>query len=104
MSIGGFPLTAGFPGRWALLGVLSEIDVLAASSILFAFFAIGAAVIRWLSVATRRSELVQRTVTALDERILLFGGMGICVLLGAFPQSTFLWVARAASGLPNLVP
>ncbi|MGD8555573.1 MAG: proton-conducting transporter membrane subunit [Anaerolineales bacterium] len=104
MSIGGFPLTAGFPGRWALLGVLAEIDVLAASSILFAFFAIGAAVIRWLSVATRRSKLVQRAVTALDERILLFGGMGICVLLGAFPQSTFLWVARAASGLPNLVP
>jgi NADH-quinone oxidoreductase subunit N len=104
LSIGGFPLTAGFPGRWGLLVLLGGTDPLAAGSILLASFAIGSAAIRWLKISLRPTPPLQRSQLSNEEGFFLIGGIVLCVLLGAFPQLIFPWVVRAAQGLSNLVP
>lgn len=103
LSVAGFPLTAGFPGRWALLAILAEGDVSAAVAVLLGVLFVGGAAARWLGVLLRGSESVDRRTPSFAVRVFLVGGIGMCILFGAFPQ-LFASVFLAARGLTNLVP
>jgi formate hydrogenlyase subunit 3/multisubunit Na+/H+ antiporter MnhD subunit len=103
-SMAGFPLTAGFPGRWALLTTLARIDPLAGWAVILAFLFIGAAVLRWASTLLGSPVEEQITETSTTETIFLVGGIAMCILMGAFPQLIYPWVTEAAAGMLQLFP
>lgn len=103
-SMAGFPLTAGFPGRWALLSTLATLDPLAGWAIILAFLCVCAAALRWTN-ALLGSPLDERIMSStLTETIFLIGGIAMCILLGAFPQLLYPWVTEAAAGMVQLFP
>lgn len=103
LTIGGFPLTAGFPARWALLPILAQGDAWVRGSVLFGVLAVAAVAVRWLRLLLHVEAPGQAEAAPVAQSFLLIGGLAACFLLGAFPQllsSVFL----AARGLTNLVP
>ncbi len=103
LSLAGFPLTAGFPGRWALLAILARVDVPSAAAIAGASLAVSAAAIRWMGTFLQEGADLERRALPTVEEIFLSGGVGLCVLFGLFPQ-VFAWLFQATRGLTNLVP
>lgn len=103
LTIGGFPLTAGFPPRWALLPILAGCEGWVRGSVVFGMLAVGASAVRWLRRFLRAENGVAGERLPLTASAFLAGGVGICLFLGVFPQvvgSLFL----AVRGLSNLVP
>jgi formate hydrogenlyase subunit 3/multisubunit Na+/H+ antiporter MnhD subunit len=103
-SMAGFPLTAGFPGRWALLSTLATMDPVAGWAIILAFLCVGGATLRWAN-ALIGSPSDERTISSpLVEKLFIGGGIAMCILLGAFPQLLYPWVTEAAAGMSQLFP
>lgn len=99
----GFPLSAGFPGRWGIMADLASSAgwmtlVIAASSLVGLIV-----VMRWLStlLGPAISGSIQRR---LPGSALMGAGIVITILLGVFPQLVFTWISRIAAGFPALVP
>jgi formate hydrogenlyase subunit 3/multisubunit Na+/H+ antiporter MnhD subunit len=97
-SLAGFPLTAGFPGRWAVMAGGGE----AALAVVGTLAGVSLAAVRWTSIVFRSPR--ERTLPASSafERLLLGGGIVLCLLLGLFPQLLYPWVVNALSGLTGL--
>ncbi len=102
-AAGGFPLTAGFPGRWALLTMLAPVSWISAAAVLLGMAAIGLGGLRWMITMVRSRES-SKGYLGLAERAFIIGGLVLCAVLGLFPQLTFPIVVQAAAGLVNLVP
>jgi len=98
LSIAGFPLTAGFPGRWAVMAGGGP----AAYAVVGAIGAISLAAVRWTSTALRTPPSAELPSTALLERFFLGAGILLCLLLGLFPQLLYPWVIGAMNGLSGL--
>jgi formate hydrogenlyase subunit 3/multisubunit Na+/H+ antiporter MnhD subunit len=107
LSLAGFPLTAGFPGRWALLAQLAQIHPTAALFLLVGIASVGLVCARGLAAlitpVTAEAEappvsIVQRL---LSEDKLAIGVYGFALLvilsLGFFPQWLLPAVANTAS-------
>lgn len=97
-SLAGFPLTAGFPGRWAVMSGGGE----SALAVVATLAGISLAAVRWTSILFRTPP--ERTVAAPPAlaRLLLGAGILLCLLLGLFPQLLYPWVVGALSGLTGL--
>ncbi len=104
LSLGGFPLTAGFPARWALLELFAESGTGAIS---------GLALIMPTAVATAIAlRLAERAIggweagrhESIGVRIFLSVGILTCILQGVFPQMIFPWITDVVRGLSNLFP
>lgn len=104
LSLGGFPLTAGFPGRWALITLLAPIDPLASASILLALICLGGITLRWVGIFFIRRAEYSKPSVSLYERVFIGMGIGFCVLLGLFPQILYPWVLQAVAGMSQLMP
>jgi formate hydrogenlyase subunit 3/multisubunit Na+/H+ antiporter MnhD subunit len=104
LSLAGFPLTAGFPGRWALLSLTfgqraSILVTLLTTMILFALL-----VLRWATILFDPGIKFEREPGTLAQQFyLLIGTIGL-LLLGIAPQVLAPWVVEVASGLVNLFP
>jgi formate hydrogenlyase subunit 3/multisubunit Na+/H+ antiporter MnhD subunit len=97
-SIAGFPLTAGFPGRWAVMAGGGE----AALAVVATLAAVTLAAVRWTSTVFRAPRGLQLPESPPLERFLLGAGILLCLLLGLFPQLLYPWVVDALSGLTGL--
>ena len=104
LSIAGTPLTAGFPGRWALLTVVLQTDRFAAGTVIFSMIGLGVLVIRWAAILFGRGDGEELITMSKVPRSFLLGGIILLLLLGLFPQLVFPWVEDVASGLANLFP
>lgn len=102
LSIAGIPLTAGFPGRWALLTVVLQTDRFAAGTVIFSMIGLGVLVIRWAAILFGRGDAEGLIKMSKVPRGFLLGGIIFLLLLGLFPQLVFPWVEDVASGLANL--
>ncbi len=102
LSIAGTPLTAGFPGRWALLTVVLQTDRIAAGTVIFSMIGLGVLVIRWAAILFGRGDAEELITMSKAPRSFLLGGIILLLLLGLFPQLVFPWVEDVASGLANL--
>ena len=102
LSIAGTPLTAGFPGRWALLTGVLHADRLAAGTIIFSMIGLGVLVIRWAAILFGRGDGEELITTSKASRGFLLSGVILLLLLGIFPQLVFPWVEDVALGLANL--
>ncbi len=105
-TLAGFPLTAGFPGRWALLGLLPEGDLIAPAILVGATAATSLAVIRWAYTLLKpqTAPSTERLSLPTLTRTFLYGGVVLCFAVGAFPQLLFPWVSQAAASFTTLVP
>jgi NADH-quinone oxidoreductase subunit N len=97
-SLAGFPLTAGFPGRWAVMagGGTAALVVVATLA------GVSLAAVRWTSTVFRAPRDLTLPASSALERFLLGAGILLCLLLGLFPQLLYPWVVNALSGLTGL--
>lgn len=102
-SVAGAPLTAGFPGRWAALGLLGRSDAWASGAIVASILILTGSIAR---VAFRAEGAVEATAerSSRARRFFLATGVLLIAALGLFPQLLYPWVIRAAEGLHNLIP
>ncbi len=97
-SLAGFPLTAGFPGRWAVMAGGGS----AALAVVGTLGAVTLAAVRWTSTVLRLPREFALPPSSILERLLLGAGILLCLLLGLFPQLLYPWVVGALSGLTGL--
>lgn len=97
-SLAGFPLTAGFPGRWAVMAGGGE----SALAVVVTLAAVSLAAVRWTSTVFRAPRAFVLPEPPALERFLLVAGILLCLLLGLFPQLLYPWVVNALSGLTGL--
>jgi formate hydrogenlyase subunit 3/multisubunit Na+/H+ antiporter MnhD subunit len=102
-SAGGFPLTAGFPGRWAVMTIMAPMSGITAAAALLGMAAIGLGGFRWMMVMVRSRD-TRKSYIGVLERSFLVAGISLCVVLGLFPQLSYPLVVQAAAGLSNLIP
>jgi formate hydrogenlyase subunit 3/multisubunit Na+/H+ antiporter MnhD subunit len=103
LTLAGFPLTAGFPARWALLQGLAQEDAAAAAAVVLGSAALAAAALRWLGALLDGTPSDGASSLGLGERVFLAGGILSCAVLGVFPQ-VFSGIFAATHGLANLIP
>lgn len=106
LSLVGFPLTAGFPARWALLNLLAHIHPTAAFFLLLGMTSVALAAARALAAFLTPVEtetpaeqvpLLRRLLAEPPFIIAVLGaGLALSLLLGAFPQLLLPAVANTA--------
>ncbi|TFH33193.1 MAG: hypothetical protein E4G99_11790, partial [Anaerolineales bacterium] len=104
LSLAGFPLTAGFPGRWALLSLqfgprIFILVTLLATMIIFALL-----VLRWAIILFDPTIQHETAPVNLGERLYLVFGIASLLVLGIAPQIILPWVLETTSGLTHLFP
>ncbi|NIS81454.1 MAG: hypothetical protein GTO14_14910 [Anaerolineales bacterium] len=104
LSLAGFPLTAGFPGRWAFIATLTPVDPLASASILLALLSLGGMALRWAGIFFSAQQSEAPGSRSRLENLFIASGVLVCVLLGIFPQLLYPWVVQAAAGMSQLLP
>ncbi|MFP3853881.1 MAG: proton-conducting transporter membrane subunit [Anaerolineales bacterium] len=104
ISLGGLPLTAGFPARWGGIQLVGG-DYFAAAVILILGIALAAATAaRWIWILLSEPEEAPITAELLPlEKHLIRAGIGLCISIGIFPQLLFPWISQALAGLDNLI-
>ena len=104
LSLVGFPLTAGFPTRWALLRLLAP----SAPGVGLALLLAGAGVVlgyaRFLAALFAPHPAEPAARPGVLEQLYLAAGVALILFLGAFPQTVLPAVTRAALSLRNLAP
>jgi hypothetical protein len=62
------------------------------------------AVLRWTGIMVGGVRGKETASLTRGQILLLGSGIGLCLLLGVFPQLLFPWLLRAAAGLTGLTP
>lgn len=105
LSLAGFPLSAGFPGRWSLLSGLHGSAPWTGWIILASMALLVGTATSWaqrlFALPAERNAPMRSTRL---EQLFMGGGIILLLLLGLFPQLVYPWVVEMANGLRNLVP
>jgi NADH-quinone oxidoreductase subunit N len=101
LSLAAVPITAGFPGRWALYRLLAVDDLGLAFILLIASVSVTLAYARGIAALFRRESAAEEAATEKPREgqvamVYLAIGVGTIILLGVFPQLLLPAVARAA--------
>ncbi|OGO20273.1 MAG: hypothetical protein A2Z14_16185 [Chloroflexi bacterium RBG_16_48_8] len=99
LSLAGFPLTAGFPGRWGLLSLIASLDPYAWMAIVGSMGILSIATIRSAMALLLRKQGICLEISDWKERIFLRGGILLTIVLGIFPQLFFPWIITALEGI-----
>jgi formate hydrogenlyase subunit 3/multisubunit Na+/H+ antiporter MnhD subunit len=99
LSLAGFPLTAGFPGRWGLLSLVASLDQYAWISIIGSMGILCIATIRSATLLLFRSSKSYYEMKDWKEIVFIGGGILLTIALGIFPQLLFPWVIKAIEGI-----
>lgn len=107
LSLAGFPLTAGFPGRWAQLSLLAQIHPTAAVLLLLGTISVSFVCARGLSSLLASSEPGRASpwsfppISRASAAVYALG-VTVVVVLGVFPQWLLPAVANTATALVRL--
>jgi formate hydrogenlyase subunit 3/multisubunit Na+/H+ antiporter MnhD subunit len=105
LSLVGFPLTAGFAGRWALLSLLAQIHPSGAILLLIAMVSVAYVCARGLAYLLSRQGPVIETMPLPSGRLeaaLFTLGFTVILGLGLFPQWLLPAVAETAAAFSRL--
>lgn len=104
LSLAGFPLTAGFPGRWAMLsfGIQESPWILVALLSTISILALVA--LRWATIFFDPTSYTEARETSIFQQIYIILGIATLFILGIAPQILLPWVVEVAAGLTNLFP
>jgi formate hydrogenlyase subunit 3/multisubunit Na+/H+ antiporter MnhD subunit len=101
LSLSGFPLTAGFPGRWSLLTNLMDTNSTLSYTVFIAYMGLSVLSLWWgYRLLHSGYQMTLERIGA--EQLFTIMGMLIVLLLGIFPQLTYPWVVDLVSGLTRL--
>lgn len=107
LSLVGFPLTAGFPGRWGLFIILRQGGFIESILILLGIVIGSLTLLRWgrwmLMPADGSVDRIREHPAGRWESNVLLGGTIMCFLLGVFPQLIYPWIATIVNSLENLM-
>jgi len=104
LGLAGFPVTAGFPIRWALLREPTGSTEVGVAVVFASMALVSISVGRWASrIFSAGRDPGDRTLPGPDRWIFL-AAILLIALLGAFPQLGLLWVGPALRGFANLHP
>lgn len=101
LSLSGFPLTAGFPGRWSLMTVLMDSGSINAYLGFVAYLSL-TVVTLWWGYKLFRGGIRGGWMQVNLENSFLLLGVAVIFLLGLFPQLTYPWIVELVSGLTRL--
>jgi NADH-quinone oxidoreductase subunit N len=104
LSLSGFPLTAGFPGRWALLSLDLAADRYSVLMVLVTMMIFTIIVLRWAAVLFSNKPEAEVERAPLTLRVYFIIGLVGLIVLGIAPQIVIPWVVEVAAGLTNLFP
>lgn len=104
LSLTGFPLTAGFPARWALTALEFQSRALILFTLLATLMIFALLVMRWAIVLFEPTDASTRQPRKVSQQIYMIIGISSLVVLGIAPQVVIPWVVEVASGLTNLFP
>ncbi len=110
LSLAGFPLTAGFAGRWALIRLLAQTHPTGAIMLLLGLASVSLVVVRGLAalLSPRGAEPEGLSPAAVQEKpgtMVAYGlGVVIVLVLGAFPQWILPAVTQAAAVFTRGIP
>jgi multicomponent Na+:H+ antiporter subunit D len=104
LSLVGFPLTAGFPGRWALLSLNYSQDLYILITLLSTMILFALLVLRWATILFDPTQHEERNPRITSLRLYLLFGIASLMLLGIAPQILVPWVVEVAAGLTHLFP
>lgn len=104
ISLGGMPLTAGFPARWALMNLGASEGPFLWGSILISVGIIGYSGLRRGYEYLTRKHIVTLSRLGNVERSFLLGGAIVNILMGIFPQILYPWIFQAVEGLSLASP
>lgn len=104
LSLSGFPLTAGFPGRWALLSLNFAQDLYILLALLLTMILFALLVLRWATILFDPTQEEERMTGRTAIRTYLLFGIASLMLLGIAPQILIPWVVEVAAGLTHLFP
>ena len=104
LSLAGFPLTAGFPGRWALLSLNYSQDLYILITLLSTMILFALLVLRWATILFDPTQDEERTPRITPLRLYLLFGIASLLLLGIAPQILVPWVVEVAAGLTHMFP
>jgi NADH-quinone oxidoreductase subunit N len=99
LSLAGFPLTAGFPGRWGLLTIVAPLDPYAWIAVIGSMGILCMGAIRIARVLLYKSHDEYSRIVDWKEKIFLAGGLFLTIILGIFPQLLFPWIIQAIKGI-----
>lgn len=102
LSLAGFPLMAGFPGRWMTISLLASSDAAGAMAVVGAVGAVSLAFGRW-SKEVRSGPEPERRSSPRGTRLLLWGGPAVLLLLGLSPSLLYQWAAEVLMGFSGLL-
>jgi formate hydrogenlyase subunit 3/multisubunit Na+/H+ antiporter MnhD subunit len=101
LSLSGFPLTAGFPGRWSLLTNLMDTNSPLGYTVFMAYLGLSVLTIWWgYRLLHSGFQIVWEGISA--EQLFTVMGVLLILMLGIFPQLTYPWVVDLVSGLTRL--
>ncbi len=104
LSLAGFPLTPGFPGRWALLSLERHQDPLLLIVIIISLVTFALIALRWATVLFDPTIPVEPDRKGIAHQVYLITGISSLFVLGIAPQILIPWVVEVAAGLTNLFP
>jgi NADH-quinone oxidoreductase subunit N len=99
LSIAGFPLTAGFPGRWSLLSMIAPLDRFAWIAIVGSMGVLCIAAFRITAALVFEKRNTQSERLTWKEKVFLGEGVFLTIVLGIFPQLLFPWIITALEGI-----
>ena len=105
LSLAAFPLTAGFPGRWALYRLLAVDNINLAFVLLLSSLSVILAFAVVLRAMLEREEAADASEESESLPSMVYAGLGVAIvlLLGVFPQWFLPAVARAAEAFGELI-
>jgi formate hydrogenlyase subunit 3/multisubunit Na+/H+ antiporter MnhD subunit len=110
LSLVGFPLTVGFAGRWALIRLLAQTHPTGAIVLLLGMASVSFVAVRGLAalLSPRGEAGAGFSLAAVQEKrgsTLVYGlGVGVILVLGAFPQWILPAVVQAAAAFNRSGP
>ena len=104
LGLAGFPVTGGFPIRWALLREPTGSTNVGATIVLASMVLVSISVGRWATRIFSPAQDGEERSVAGTNRWIFLAGILVCLLLGAFPQLGLPWVGPALRGFANLQP
>jgi formate hydrogenlyase subunit 3/multisubunit Na+/H+ antiporter MnhD subunit len=104
LSLAGFPLTPGFPGRWAMLSLGYTESNPVWSVLLITMITFALIVLRWAMVLFDPVGHAVRQTRGIAHQVFLLTGIASLLVLGIAPQILVPWVVEVAAGLLHLFP
>ena len=100
----GFPFSATFPSRWAMLEPMAGVDRFGILTIMFAWVFGGAILLRWFVLLWRSEKRDRPEGFVIGQWAFMIGCAALILLLGMFPQIVLPWVRQVGDGLQQILP